>query len=224
MNISVVIISLEKVDISRWKFPSEVTEVIIRHDYGRSKARNEGAKRAKGNFLLFLDDDVDLLPEVWSKYILKLFTAEPNAIVCKEHPVLGTRVCGLSRTLFFQLGGFDEAMETGEDADLGFRALRQNVKIHRIPHDLVTHHTHSRNRLRAVLNRARNQARFILRYHQCLPSQGENEPVRLTPYTLVRTNIRSKLSSTLIILVTLFVSLVYYSILDNPRYLTSELY
>jgi glycosyltransferase involved in cell wall biosynthesis len=106
---------------------------------GAAFARNVGAKEAKGERLLFSDDDV--IPRAnWLRAHEKV--ASPNTVVVgklilPDHLKHGATMTGpkafwwnatgantsLSKALFFHAGGYDETFATygGEDPDLGWR-------------------------------------------------------------------------------------------------------
>jgi len=166
ITVSVVIPTLKpsQISLKNYFFPY-VTEVIVDSSPGRSKARNHGAKKAHGDFLLFIDDDAKISQETYVNYILDTFLNHPRTIVCAEHPVLSTRIMGVRKDLFLSLGGFDETFETGEDADFGFRAIRENVAIRKIPRELIIHIPHRTiNTSLDDLLRAKNKIRYAIRY------------------------------------------------------------
>ncbi len=117
---------------------------------GVSFARNLGAKEAKGDILLFSDDDV--IPQTsWLEAHAKAHTS-PNCIgvgrlvLPKElagtgaAELLGPKVywwnitgnsSSIPKDLFMQVGGYDETFRDygGEDPDLGYRLKKAGAKI-----------------------------------------------------------------------------------------------
>jgi len=172
MKISVIIPTLTPNQVKIPQFLQN-QEIIIVNQPGRARARNIGALKASNSFLLFMDDDVHITEKTYLDYILKIFEEYPEAIVCKHHPILGTRVMGISKKLFLMLRGFDETMETGEDADFGFKAVLHNIKIFKIPRGLIPHREHSRpSRAYQLFIRTKNKLRYLLRYHKCWSNRG----------------------------------------------------
>jgi glycosyltransferase involved in cell wall biosynthesis len=113
---------------------------------GPAAARNVGWRRAKGELVCFLDDDVVADPG-WARAMLDAHTARPDAVLqgrTEPHPDEAPRqdafshsravttfdwnypTCNIAypRALLERLGGFDEAYRyaSAEDTDLGWRA------------------------------------------------------------------------------------------------------
>lgn len=127
--------------------------------------RNDGVKHASGHVLVLLDADVSLTA-AWEQHLplsLALLADDAPCIAgshCSppdhggwlerhwfhefalEQDVshLGSGHMLLSRTLFLQLDGFDEALETGEDYDFCLRAKALGAKIVNEPELRVIHH------------------------------------------------------------------------------------
>src|SRR6476620_5762014 len=134
-------------------FPVRVIEQANR---GASGARNRGASEASGNIILFLDDDMISDPDLIEQHA-KMYRDGADAVIGRTplHPNsapgfladstsrwiaaqkvpspssvwdIFTGQLSIRRTVFEQVGGFDEAFTTGpvfanEDADIGVRLL-----------------------------------------------------------------------------------------------------
>lgn len=128
--------------------------------------RNRGAGASRGEFLAFVDADIELAP-YWVETGLAAFR-DPNIVATgcfPEAPRSGTWVqrtwdlqqrgseeCQQVRTVswlpsanlivrrdaFLAIGGFDEALETGEDVDLGYR-LGERGRLLNNPQMTATH-------------------------------------------------------------------------------------
>jgi glycosyltransferase involved in cell wall biosynthesis len=109
---------------------------------GAAFARNAGAREAKGDYLLFSDDDV-ISKVGWLEAHQR--AASPNTVVVGKlalpsHLKSGATMTGpkafwwnatgantsMSKSLFFHAGGYDESFSAygGEDPDLGWRLKR----------------------------------------------------------------------------------------------------
>ncbi len=112
------------------------------------KVRNTGARNAQGDLLLFLDSDC-IPPRNWISYASKRIASNSNLILgggCELPPdpkaiekywllsgiegatlpkdLLGACIA-ISKSVFFQVGGFDETVTSGEDSKLS-ETLRKN--------------------------------------------------------------------------------------------------
>jgi len=112
-----------------------------------SKLRNMGARKAKGNFLVFIDSDC-VISKDWLKCALghfkdsnvglagsKTYTVPDEAgwiektwkihlDRCKDEKDtrwVVSRAIGVKKDTFLAAGGFDESLETCEDVDFGYR-------------------------------------------------------------------------------------------------------
>jgi glycosyltransferase involved in cell wall biosynthesis len=108
---------------------------------GRSASRNAGADAAKGNYLFFIDDDIEVKEDVFSRHIEKLdsgydavFSNVKNVRTDRSYSVLNeylntrgankkgfennfksnyftSAFCSIKRDFFKRIGGFDEKFE-----------------------------------------------------------------------------------------------------------------
>jgi arabinofuranan 3-O-arabinosyltransferase len=109
---------------------------VLLHEGERSEAKNYAAKKANGEFLLFVDSDMQLDPEIVEECVRECVENDVQAVIIPEENVgLGT-ISELRKTekellsnlkelmeiprffvkdVFLKLGGFDEKLVCGED-------------------------------------------------------------------------------------------------------------
>lgn len=122
---------------------------IFQINAGRSKARNYGAKKARGSFFLFLDSDIELTPRVIEECVKKVsdgfdaivlpeiivgegFWAKCRALEARcylDDP--GIIVCPrfFKKEVFEEVCGYDEKLEAGEDWDIRERLKEKGFTI-----------------------------------------------------------------------------------------------
>lgn len=129
-------------------------KVFVKPELRISGLRNFGAQQAKGEFLGFIDADV-AIAEDWIENALKGFKREEvamtgsspsipedsNWVVRTWHLQIQARPQSTERewlasmnilvrkSVFDEIGGFDEELVTCEDVDLGYRIIQKNFKI-----------------------------------------------------------------------------------------------
>lgn len=147
----------------------EVRLVELERSRGVAAARNAGWRAATGDTIVFTDDDCVPTPG----WLRELLAADGDVVQgrVEPDPSESGNAGPFSRTLrvdgagpFFQtaniryprallerLGGFDESFHaSGEDADLGWRALEAGARIAYAPEALVHHAVHPHSALDAA--------------------------------------------------------------------------
>src|SRR3990167_4140547 len=154
-NIEIIVVdnfSKDKtIDIAR-KFTSN----CYRHGNERSTQRNFGAKKSKGQYLLFIDADMELTPNCLAASVKEI--QKENKIIAfieqskgnnfweksvsfernlyqKEKVLAGARL--FSKVLFKKIGGFGEDLIAGEDWDITIRAQRAGAKLLFSKYDII---------------------------------------------------------------------------------------
>lgn len=188
--------------VEKQGYPKKFLEIIavdIKKKLSPGKRRNLGAKRAKGEILLFLDDDC--LPQKgWLKENIKAlkdksigavsgmvlgksrsffarcvdFTNFDRAQIPKrKEGVLFSATLGTKKVLWEKVGGFDETLLAHEDIDFCCRLIQLGYKTVYEPRIKVWHH-HGRETfgafLRYLYNGGKNGGLTIeKRYPNLLP-------------------------------------------------------
>ena len=139
-EVSIIIPTMKKKVITDPKTCPVPHETIISRKQGISHARNWGAKKAKHNLLVFLDDDLILKKQVW-KYLLNIKHGEFAMYKLFNYPC--TRVFSIHKDDFWSIGGFDETINyIGEDRIFYAQAREKGFKCIMIPPHSVTHIPH----------------------------------------------------------------------------------
>lgn len=137
-------------------------KVLVKSDGKVGAVRNYGAKNAKGEVLFFLDSDCTLSKD-WLMNAIEFYKAEPGSVyggqyLLRERPswiekywILGdpskkmnqrTLVGGcimIPKKIFFDVGLFNEMLNSGEDTDLHNRLEASGYSVYLRPEFNVTH-------------------------------------------------------------------------------------
>ena len=171
---------------------------------GPSGARNAGAALARGEWLAFLDDDDEWLP-AYLRTVLERIEAggvdmlgtdllyryddgserpgKPacdallvDAFLTRNPGLIGSNLV-IRRSLFADVGGFDESLPCAEDMDFGIRlSLHGSVRYHPLHQRLVRHYQHAGPRLctpRAATMRIGVRRFYELHARRMTPAQRE---------------------------------------------------
>jgi glycosyltransferase involved in cell wall biosynthesis len=151
---------------------------------GPAANRNYGAKNAKGDWLLFLDDDCVPDPGWIEAYRLACSTTDCGVLEGKTVSIgkktRADQVCPINETggllwscnfaikrdLFFQVGGFDESYPSPsmEDLDLTVRLRRSGHRIQFLAEGLIAHPWRPRHGLKFVRLQAKSIVYFVCKH------------------------------------------------------------
>ncbi len=182
---------------------SKYADAILRSQAGRSRARNLGARISKGEYLFFVDSDTELERDVIKECVEVSLTNACDAVVVNELAVgIGywSRCMALekrlylqnslvesptffSRKCFFSLNGFDDALEAGEDWDIGVRLTAAHSRVGRA-RSYVKHHEIEATPARMFLKKY-YYGHTIKRYKKMNPNFAR---LQLSPYRFMNRN------------------------------------
>ncbi len=165
--------AVEAMVIARKKNTDDIEIKYIAHDknHGACAARNTGLNWAEGEFIAYLDDDDEWLPEKLEKQIRVMYTPDVALVYCGNinkndntgvsipkdtdyfdgyvfHRLLYENFIGstsfpLIRTdCLKSINGFDEQMQSAQDYDVWLR-IAEKHKISFISEPLVIYHVHN---------------------------------------------------------------------------------
>lgn len=174
--------------------------LLTQTNAGPAAARNTGAKRARGEFLAFTDDDCTPLPD-WLQKLANRFAEIPdhavggrtlnalpehpystasqnliNACYAYYNPIPNQASFFASNNLtvpavhFHSIGGFDITFKTSEDRDFCDRWRHHGFQMTYAP-EILIYHSHPMN-FRAFWRRHFNYGRGAYRYHQARARRG----------------------------------------------------
>jgi glycosyltransferase involved in cell wall biosynthesis len=146
--------------------------VIYQDRLGQCTSRNAGLRLAQGEFVLLLDDDVEIKPDLLEKHLIHLQTTEsevssgvaeevgsgalpPEFRVARVSDVFPAGNTLALRSTLAKSGGFDLAYDRGQraDGDLGMRIYLSGALMMLNPRISVLHHHAPSGGLR--INKAR---------------------------------------------------------------------
>jgi glycosyltransferase involved in cell wall biosynthesis len=145
-------------------------DIVVSKKIGLGVARNFGARQAKGNLLLFLDDDLYLDNSELVNHVLSVGEGEFAMTFLDGFPC--TRVLAVHKDDFWSIGGFDERIRfTGEDRDFYVRALNAGLRFKPIPIELVYHQPHlaRTKNIHIAIGSVKENVKFVMKYWRSNP-------------------------------------------------------
>jgi glycosyltransferase involved in cell wall biosynthesis len=171
----------------------------IASDSERSPARNLGAKQSEGEFVLFIDSDMELETTVIEECVTKMKNADVGSIIIPEisvgegfwtHCKALERSCYIGddtieaarffrREMFDEINGYDENLVSGEDWDLSQRAKASGYKCVRVT-SLVKHHEGKLSLLKTMKKKF-YYSHFIGNYMRKNPQMAKKQLIFIRP-------------------------------------------
>ncbi len=188
-NIEIVMVDSFSIDHTR-KIAENYDVRIVLVDAGRSKARNVGGEKARGQVILFADSDMELSSTVVEECVKKVREGYRAVIVpevsvgqgfwarCKAFEKLcyiddvtieAARV--FERELFEAVNGFDEELEAGEDWDLNHRVKEGGFRIGRV--DALIKHNEGPLTLWETMRKKYRYGKTIEKYRNKQPHESK---------------------------------------------------
>lgn len=147
---------------------SKIRYLVQKESSGANKARNRGINEAKGEYLVFLDDDDEMLPSklekldeilkiekmdlIYSNYYIKyqneeeIFYYKNSRVedmkkeILKRNFIGSTSFVTIKKTILDELQGFNENLTSCQDWELWIRIIWSERKIFLIEDELVTYY------------------------------------------------------------------------------------
>lgn len=145
-NMEVIVVDDGSTDDTRERLQRYTGRIkyLYQNNRGLSAARNTGIREASGEYVAFLDSDDIWLPDKIEAQMQLVLTNGFEAVVC--HPRLPTgraltfdecftvspgfgSTALVRKTLFEEVGGFDESLRSVEDRDMMLRLTRGGRRI-----------------------------------------------------------------------------------------------
>lgn len=189
--------------------PAHVSVVRTAPRIGPSAARNAGVRAARSEIVAFLDDDdlwqPDYLERIMERFsesgadavVGQLMRKRPGSVPLKyklfpeerekqrrvflRNPGFGGQNLAIRRTIFLEMGGFDETMPASEDRDLAARLLLAGKHIAVAPEAVAILCDHGGGRARH--NRFTGNKVFLLKHWR---NMRPSERIRAVAHLLKR--------------------------------------
>lgn len=172
---------------------------VFLENLGMSAARNYGAERSNGDYIVSIDSDMELTPKVLEECIHEISKNGVGAVIIPEISVgegfwaqckalerscyIGDDTIEAARffgkSVFWEMNGNDATLLAGEDWDLSQRIKKAGYKIGRI-NSLIKHHE-GRLSLLKTIGKKYNYAKTIRNYIKKQPDMAKKQMVLIRP-------------------------------------------
>jgi glycosyltransferase involved in cell wall biosynthesis len=197
--------------------------INIREPIGGAKARNIGMDESKGEYLAFLDDDDEWLPEKLERQVEFLTTKKAAIISCSYYIYKDDVFCGsfkmkkhvrMADMLFENMLGsysfcitkraysdgcrINEKLDACQDWDLWVKIMaKTKLDSYSIRTPLVRYHEHSKPRLTTAFERAENAKRILLDSHRDKMGERHKTYHALADHILLNKDVKHNISKRL---------------------------
>jgi glycosyltransferase involved in cell wall biosynthesis len=180
--IQIIVVDNFSTDSTR-EIAQRLGAVVVQSRGERSKARNLGAKMARGSYLYFVDADCKLDPQAISdcvdainhadgvltdnqdvnrRFLVSRLVASRRFILSKDPLNIAIRF--VRKRAFETVGGFDEDLYVGEDLDFQRRFLMKRLRLAPAPYRAKEWHLGSPVDMKGLLYRSLYYAPNYLKY------------------------------------------------------------
>jgi glycosyltransferase involved in cell wall biosynthesis len=196
-NVEIIVVDNHSTDRTK-EIAEKYQAKVISVDAKRSKARNIGAKEAKGQWVFFVDSDMELDASVVDESVKKIKEGYGGVIVPEVSVGEGfwascktlEKACyigddSIEAARFFKksvledVGGYDSGLEAGEDWDLNYRFLEAGQKVGRV--SAFIKHQEGRLSLRGTMLRKKYYGKTLKRYMAKNPAEAKQQLKLLRP-------------------------------------------
>jgi glycosyltransferase involved in cell wall biosynthesis len=197
LNIEIIVVDNFSKDKTR-EIAQKYAKVLLKGPE-RSSQRNFGARSARGNYLFFIDSDMELSSTVVEECVKATVCNHVNAVVVPEVSFgegFWTKCKALERScyvgddtieaarffgkdVFFSVGCFDEEITGQEDWDLNVRISKAGFKIRRI--NSFIRHNEGRLSLQKTMIKKRNYGKTLKIYTTKHPEEASAQLTLIRP-------------------------------------------
>ena len=197
-NIEVIVVDNYSSDDTR-EIAEKFDAKAIESKVGRSGARNIGAEKAIGEFILFLDSDMELDSTVVRRCVEKVGEHKCDAVIIPEVSVGESfwarckaleKACYigddtieaarfLKRSAFNIVNGYDPELLFGEDKDLDIRIRKAGFKIGRV--NAFLQHHEGKLSLRETMLKKNHYGRTLNRYRRKHSNEAKQQLKLIRP-------------------------------------------
>lgn len=159
---------------------------------GVCSARNEGAKRSVGDWLIFLDSDDELFKDsIFNFYSESIRQKENVDLILSSYKLINktsseirstARIPGsycIKKNVFLEIGGFDEKMTYGENSELIRRASLRGLKFHKANFVSLNYFESTNGGSKNLLNMIQSNEYLLKRYSKYFENRQKEKAVYL---------------------------------------------